>query len=90
MKVILPQLSKIIMTVELIRKAGVDGRDWTEANAGPTFEFYDFNGKNPVKALKQRIKEANGLIPHELWETVVLTVNNLPDDLVVLDPKREE
>jgi len=90
MKVILPQLSKILMTVELIRKSGVDGRDWTEANAGPTFEFYDFKGKNPVKSLKQRVKEASGLIPHELWETVVLTVNNLPEDLVDLDPKREE
>jgi hypothetical protein len=90
MKVILPQLSKILMTVPLIRRSGVDGRDWTEANAGPTFEYYDFKGKDPVKALKQLVKEANGLIPHELWETVVLTVNNLPDNLVGLDAKREE
>jgi len=90
MKVILPQLSRIVMTVPLIRRSGVDGRDWTEANAGPTFEFIDFGDKNPVKVVKQRVKEAKGLIPHELWETVVLTVNNLPEDIVEVDAKREE
>jgi hypothetical protein len=90
MKVILPQLSKILMTVPLVRVSNVDNRDWTEANAGPTFEFIDFAGKNPVKFLKQCVKESKGLIEHELWDTVSLTVNNLPEDLVTLDSKREE
>jgi len=90
MKVILPQLSRILMTVPLIRKSGVDGRDWTEANAGPTFEYCDFGDKNPVKILKQRVKEAYGLITHELWETVTLTVNNLPEDLVMANAIKEE
>jgi hypothetical protein len=84
MKVLLPQLSKILMTVPLVRRGGVDGRDWTEANAGPTFSYYDFKGKDPVKQVKQLVKEANGTIDHPLWETVVLTTNNLPEKFLSL------